>query len=697
MRKKMDRELEQYRDLLTVPSTFKRGFGWSTVVGIFFCGLVMLPGSIYLSLMTGGNMGAAGTWVTVVLFAQVAKRAMKAMTKQELVVLLHAANIMVAANALFPGGPFGHVVYRAFLVTSDAVRDAGMSQAFPEWFVPSPESEAILERNLFHADWIPAIVLVLFMMITGFLQRYTLGYFFFRITSDIEKLPFPLAPIAAQGATAMSEMDAGPDEKPDKDDSVVAALERKGGERKGSPRWRQFSLGVTLGAAFGVIQVGVPAVTRLFLDKPFFLIPQPFIETTPLTEVMLPATPTGLSLDLGIVLLGMVLPFWAVVGTFSAIVFTVVLNPVLHHAGMLSHWQPGMDTVNTLFANRMDFWLSFTIGASLGIAVVSVFSAVRDVSRRFRLLRASGQDSDRKGVWDPPSKGRGDYPMWLALAIYLAATGAVVGVCYLLVPQVSLTFLLMLGFLYMPFIAYINARMMGIAGQRVDIPFIRETAFMASGAKGLDIWMAPVPMDNHGAMAQSFRVNELTGVRFFSMIKADLIALPVLFLLSLLFWAFIWKSGAVPSEAYPYAQVHWELMSKENVLLFSSTFVPPGGNPDDYSIADSPFFKQAVHAPVIGAGFVGTVLAFTLLTVFGLPVMLIYGFIRGLGQIPHVMALEIVGAMIGRFYLRKRFGTQNFLHMIPVVMAGYFTGVGLISMATIAMNLIQQAVSGAPF
>lgn len=56
--KRTDKELEQYRDLLDVPTDFKNGFGWSTVVGIFFCGLIMLPGSIYLSLMTGGNMGA---------------------------------------------------------------------------------------------------------------------------------------------------------------------------------------------------------------------------------------------------------------------------------------------------------------------------------------------------------------------------------------------------------------------------------------------------------------------------------------------------------------------------------------------------------------------------------------------------------------------------------------------------------------
>ena len=100
---------------------------------------------------------------------------------------------------------------------------------------------------------------------------------------------------------------------------------------------------------------------------------------------------------------------------------------------------------------------------------------------------------------------------------------------------------------------------------------------------------------------------------------------------------------------------------------------------------------------VIGAGFAGTVVAFVLLNVFGLPVMLIYGFIRGLGQIPHIMVLEIVGALIGRYYFRKKFGTKGFLRMIPVIMAGYFTGVGLISMTTIAMNLIKQAVSGTPF
>ena len=52
---KNDIELERYRTLLEPQTEFKSGFGWTTVAGILFCGLIMLPGSIYLGLMTGAT------------------------------------------------------------------------------------------------------------------------------------------------------------------------------------------------------------------------------------------------------------------------------------------------------------------------------------------------------------------------------------------------------------------------------------------------------------------------------------------------------------------------------------------------------------------------------------------------------------------------------------------------------------------
>ena len=72
-----DKEIEQYRSLLETPSEFKEGFGWTTVAGIIFCGLIMMPGGIFLGLMTGHNLGMAASWVTVILFMEIARRALQ--------------------------------------------------------------------------------------------------------------------------------------------------------------------------------------------------------------------------------------------------------------------------------------------------------------------------------------------------------------------------------------------------------------------------------------------------------------------------------------------------------------------------------------------------------------------------------------------------------------------------------------------
>ena len=682
-----DKEVELYRGLLKPPTEFKDGFSWQTVFGIFFCGVVMLPGSIYLSLMTGGNLGPAASWVTVILFMEIARRALQPLSKQHLVVLLHAANVMMAVNILFPGGPMGHLVYRAYLVTSDIARDAGMSHAFPAWFVPSPDSPAVASRELLHADWVLPIAIVGFMMMVGLIARYTLGYFFFRVTSDVERLPFPLAPVAAQGAMALAE--AEPAQTPH-------ATEPEEETKPGS-RWRIFSLGAVLGMIFGGIQVGIPGITGLFLAKPFFLIPQPFVDTTLLTQGLLPATPTGMTVDLGIVFLGLVLPFWAVVGTFVAILSTMVLNPILYFAGVLNQWQPGMDTVNTTFANSIDFWMSFSIGAGLGIALVCLYASTRDVLVRVRDYRKSRREGRASAVlWATPA-GRGDYSLWIALAVYGLAAGSVVALCVVLLPKTFgiIFFLIFFTFIYSPFISYVNARLLGVSGQNVDIPFIKEGAFILSGARGLGIWLAPVPVENYGYMAQAFRVNELTGVRFWSLLKTELVAIPLLFVLSLTFWAFIWHSDAVPSDLFPAAQVNWELAAKNQVLLLSSTFVPEGE--DAAANVMESQFMAAIHPATIGAGFVGCIGLYALLSVFGLPVMFVYGIIRGLGQLPHFMVLELSGALLGRLYFQRKYGATRFLTHAPALLAGYLSGVGLVSMVVMALMLIKSAISSSPF
>ena len=57
---KAGRELEQYRNVMEVPSTFEDGFNWTSLIGAFFIGLVMVPGAMYMQLVAGLDIGHPG-------------------------------------------------------------------------------------------------------------------------------------------------------------------------------------------------------------------------------------------------------------------------------------------------------------------------------------------------------------------------------------------------------------------------------------------------------------------------------------------------------------------------------------------------------------------------------------------------------------------------------------------------------------
>ena len=653
-----DQELEMYRSILETPTEFKNGFTWIAVAGAFFCGLLMMPGAIYLGLITGGGIAAA--WVTLIIFSEVSRRAMRTLSKQELVILL------AVAGAMAGGGPFAGLIWRQYFIQSDAVRDIGLLGQFPAWFAPQPTSPAITNRNLWHSAWLVPILLLLFMHVIGRIKSYTLGYFFFRLTSDVERLPFPLAGINAQGSMALAES----------------------GERKTTWKWKMFSLGAILGLVFAIVQIGIPLVTGAVLAKPIQIIPLPWYDATTLTERFLPATPIGLVIDLGLIIVGTVIPFWAVVGTGCAILLTLLMNPLLHKLGILSRWQPGMDTISTTFNNSIDFWMSFTFGITDAIAVISIYQTSRDLLRKAREARRTRLPKVRRAnLWETPP-GRGDFSPWIALAIYLTCALLVVGVCHQLVPGFPVIFLLCFTFLYTPLISYINARLIGIVGQQVEIPFVREAAFILSGYKGVEIWLAPIPVENYGARAQDFRTQELTGTSFWSYVKADALIVPLSFVLSFVFWGFIWKSGAIPSELYPFAQKMWDLQAKNTVLLYSATLDTGGAQP---------LFFQALHPGVIAGAFSFGIVAFALLSAFSLPVMAIYGFVQGIGSMPHAFVPLVAGALIGKYYLQKKYGQKRVLEVMPVLAAGYGTGAGLVALIGVAVNLIATAISAAPF
>jgi len=534
-------ELEEYRSLLTAPGTYEEAFNAKTILGALFISIVMVPGNMYLTLMIGGGIGAAAEWVTIILFIEIAKRSYTTLRRQEVYLLLYVATALIGAET----GAFEGLLWNQYFVQSPAAQQFGIAKYIPWWVCPQADSEAIISRTFFHRDWLIPIILLVVGTAIGKVTWFTGSYVLYRLTSDYERLPFPFAPISAQGAMALAEDSQGEE----------------------GWRWRTFTIGSVIGMAFGAIYVAVPAVTGALFAEPIKLIPIPWVDFTQYTGYILPATPLGFTAHLGPIFAGLVAPFWGIVGAFIGVIVHTIANPILHHYGYLPHWFVGMDTIQTVFVNRIDFWMSFGIGITLALTVIGLYQIATGVSTQPR-------DQRGKRTLTPPP-GRGDFPIWLCIVLFALCTFYPIVLAKIFFPVLVGKFLiglfLFFAFVYTPILSLINARLIGMVGMTVSIPYIREAIIFLSGFRGVEIWFVPFGIGDYSGSVQKFREIELTGTKFTSFVKAEIFMVPLVLATSFMYWSYIWKLAPIPSEAYPYVQLMWPLRALERSVWLSST------------------------------------------------------------------------------------------------------------------------------
>jgi hypothetical protein len=642
-----------------VTPQFQEGLTLRSALGAIFITLFMLPGGMYLGLVAGQGVGEAAEWVTIVLFAEIARRSFAPLRKQEIYMLFYMAASLTTAISVekgLGGGPFSNLIWNAFFATSPAAQP--FAHEIPRWAVPDPNSPAMAARELWHHDWWKPILLLVLTDACGRLSWMGMGYALFRITSDVEKLPFPYAPVAASGATALSE--AGTE----------------------SWRWSVFSTGTVIGLLFGLVYITLPVITSTLFGQPIEIFPIPFKDYTVEVQNLLPAAVVGISFSLGNIFLGFVLPFEIVAGSTVASVFAMIfMNPILQRVGLMPHYKPGAGAFITKLTADMDFWLSIGIGVNIAIAILGIMlvvKALRDAARVRNEYRIS--------LATPP--GRGDVPITLALLTWLVATATLIILTRILVPGFPVWILLFFGLFWSPMNSYISARMMGITGRGVGFPYLREASIVASGYKRLDIWYAPNLVVDHGWAAQRFREVELTGTKFTSILKAEIIMFPLVVIGSFLFWAFFWNSNSLPSSQFPYAQAFWPPQASMQAAIMRVNSPELGG---------ASWFAQAIRPDYIAYGTLGGLGVYSLFSFFKLPLLFFYGFAGGLGLFPANTIPQFIGAWAGRRYFARKYGLDTWSRYAPVLFAGYACGAGLIAMVSIAVALIATAVAKLPY
>lgn len=477
-----------------------------------------------------------------------------------------------------------------------------------------------------------------------------------------------MAPVGASGITALTER----------------------GDSKEPWRWRCFSIGGMIGMLFGLFYIVIPSVTGSFLPKPVMLIPIPFIDFTPALGHVLPATAVNLTLDLGLILTGMVLPFWAIIGGALGVIITVVANPILYRHGILSNWQVGMDVIDTIYVNNIDFYLSFGIGLTIAITLISMGQILKPLMKAFRPYRGA-RELTRKELGDKKPSGwqrlvtnnvkRGDFSIFISLGIYAFSSTFWIVLSTWLVEGFPWKFFVLYAVFYTPVISYACAKLEGMVGQALSIPMVREATYILSGYKGVAIWFAPAPLPMYGTATVGFRVMELTGTKIMGVIKTQLVTLPIIVIASLLFSQLLWRMAPVPSDAYPFANKMWDLQAKTSCLTISSTM--EGGS----------LFFDALKFNWFAWGLGSGVIVFIMLSSLGLPTLLVYGVVRGLGQgTPAGITLELAGALLGRFYFRRKFGNM-WMKYTPVLLAGYACGMGLVAMVGMALAILNKMMT----
>ncbi len=231
------------------------------------------------------------------------------------------------------------------------------------------------------------------------------------------------------------------------------------------------------------------------------------------------------------------MPFFGMLGSFIGLLVTLVGNPVLFHFGVLHNWKLGDDTIQTVFKNNVDFYFSFQIGIAVAIALSGIYQVVRGIRRMRREKKMAAAAVAVGG----PSTGRGDIRTWVVVCCYFAVTCAYIAASALLLRWHHGTWtppgnpngirnivmiLFFLGFVYTPLISYVTARLEGMVGQVVEVPMVREATLILSGYRGVACWFLPIPIANYGQMTVFYRECQLTGTKFISIWKSQLVLYP---------------------------------------------------------------------------------------------------------------------------------------------------------------------------
>jgi len=646
--------MSEPKEAMSKAMEWHSGLTWRVVLAVIYGAIVLMPVTIWGELMIGsvGNL----TWAVVMLFYWLSLFYGSPLTRQEILVMFAAVGTAIYAGT---GLNFSHMFYRVWFSSSPIAQSYGISQLLPYWYVPENRLIRLQAlRTFLHPDWIPVVIFSTTFWILNLIVGLSLGFFYYQLFVEVEKLPFPMDRVSVE---------------------VIVELEER--EPK---RMRIFVIFALIGFVYSLLAYGVPIISQAMLGYQITLIPYPWLDMTETFKDSLPGAMIGIDTNLISYMVGMILPYNVVVCMFiGSVISSVIGNPIVvwHFPHLIPEWvefPKGMKLADILFWSNIYVWYGISIGVAFAVFVEQITRGRKGLYVAIKSLTKLTAESRRIGV----------IPLKFLIGIYLAVVLTwFLLLEFVLIPGFPVPVVFFLVVLWPIVFGLISIRCLAETGFPLQIPYFHSNVLALTmeyyripvhSKLGIWPWFAPMGVDYGGGWTRTFFVCKGVRCTFGSYIKAVLlVAAPVAIILNLLYSEYLWKMSPIPSPMFPYAQIFWPIQAAQSILWYTRKI---------YSL----------NPMLIILGFAST-LAVSAITGFAHIPFSSVGLLMGISSpLPTPLAI-FLGAVISRMIENATKGRINLRKYAYVMVGGYAVGFAVAMTLAISAAIFVKSIWPLPY
>ncbi|MEM2703601.1 MAG: OPT/YSL family transporter [Candidatus Bathyarchaeia archaeon] len=610
---------------------------WRIFLIMLYALVVFMPALILIYLYTFNLILVVSvSWATLILSIELTRLSGKPLSKYEAGVIYLACSVL--GLVWYPL----QWIYQIYFKNSPVARGFKISDLVPDFY--SPTDPIIFEfRTFFDNSWLLPITVGLLFILFMIITDISLGMLAYYLIVRGEKLPFPLQHAEAEGIITLTTRETS--------------------------RLRIYAISSFIGLVYGSIAYGVPLITQS-LGMHTIIIQTPWVDFNNFVHLVLPGASLGLSTDLIILSLGLIIPleicFSIFIGSFTLYFVGNYMLVTYGFTDFSREFKFGMSIADSMQRSLMHFWIFPAIGFAISAGIMPILMHPNIFINSLKIFKKSHK-----------SGGKITDLHWIIMGVLCGTIGSCI-LTYILVSDFPIWLLIIVSLGWSTIFSIACSRSIGLTGTGFDVPFVNYLVYLGSGYEGYKIWFAPLVLETSAgapAWCARFKIAELCNINPMSVVKIYLLFIPLTVLLGLLYLAEFWRLAPIPSAIYPGVDIYWPLQATIQSMWVSRSI--------------------SIMPNMIVVGFLASSALYLFTEFLHLPISIV-GIGTGLFTAIPVATGILLLALLKKGF-EKIFGEEWWRKYSAIMVAGLSAGEGLSMIIGSTISLIIKGISLLPY